>query len=773
MTPGASPDVRSIFSQAVVHHQAGRLDEAIVCYRQALAFRPDLAPAHNNLANALCELGRLEEAETSYRHALALQPDRAELHSNLGTVLFEREKLDDAVICYRDALALEPGYAEALNNLGATLHRQGKLDEAEADIRRALALRPDYAEAHDNLGTVLWQRGKPEEALASTRRALALVPDFTRALTNLGFMLKEQGRLDQAIAVYRRLLQIRPGDSDALNGLAEAFAANGDAALALETIRQSLESKDTGHAKRIFAEIVKPLREASDNPGLHQLMARALSEPWARPAELARAGAGLVKQSAQIGAGISRAVQAWPRLLPGPELLGPGGMSALAKDELLHALLVCSQNTDVELERFLTMARRLLLDAASGDDADGASLEFYVALARQCFINEYVFFRDDAEYQHASKLRDGLAASLAGGMPIACLRLLAVAAYFPLHSLSGATALLDRSWPEPVSALLAQQLREPDEEARLRAAIPRLTPIKDGVSRLVQDHYEENPYPRWVRIPRREKAITVTQYLRHKFPFAVLEQNDAGEIAEVLSAGCGTGQLALEFAQGIRSRVLAVDLSLNSLGYAGRKAAELGLSGIEFAQADLLELGAIGRTFDVVESSGVLHHLADPFAGWRTLLSLLRPNGFMVLGLYSKVARRGVVEARGRIAEWGYGASGDDIRRCRQDLLDFDKSPDLGIAGADDFFGISSCRDLLFHGQEHLTELPVIAAFLKDDDLTFLGFETDHDTLLAYWRRFPGDPAATDLRNWHMFESENPDTFSGMYRFWIQKSAAR
>ena len=73
--------------------------------------------------------------------------------------------------------------------------------------------------------------------------------------------------------------------------------------------------------------------------------------------------------------------------------------------------------------------------------------------------------------------------------------------------------------------------------------------------------------------------------------------------------------------------MLAVDLSLSSLGYAQRKAREMGLSGIEFAQADLLELGATGRSFDVVECSGVLHHMADPFAGWRMLLSLLRPGG--------------------------------------------------------------------------------------------------------------------------------------------------
>ena len=58
------------------------------------------------------------------------------------------------------------------------------------------------------------------------------------------------------------------------------------------------------------------------------------------------------------------------------------------------------------------------------------------------------------------------------------------------------------------------------------------------------------------------------------------------------------------------------------------------------AQADILKLGGIGRSFDIIESNGVLHHLADPFAGWRVLVALLRPRGLMNIGLYSKAARR-------------------------------------------------------------------------------------------------------------------------------------
>ncbi|MGZ5920903.1 MAG: tetratricopeptide repeat protein, partial [Rhizomicrobium sp.] len=55
-----------MFVQAVGHHQAGRLDEAVACYRQVLTVNPDLASAHTNLGTALCEQGKLEEAETSY-----------------------------------------------------------------------------------------------------------------------------------------------------------------------------------------------------------------------------------------------------------------------------------------------------------------------------------------------------------------------------------------------------------------------------------------------------------------------------------------------------------------------------------------------------------------------------------------------------------------------------------------------------------------------------------------------------------------------------------
>src|SRR6185295_19780874 len=95
-------------------------------------------------------------------------------------------------------------------------------------------------------------------------------------------------------------------------------------------------------------------------------------------------------------------------------------------------------------------------------------------------------------------LRDSVVAATGIGTAVPPAHIATVASYFPLHGLPVADALLTRSWPAPVAAVIDQQIREPHAEADARAAIPRLTPIEDDVSRLVQQQYEQNPYPRWI-----------------------------------------------------------------------------------------------------------------------------------------------------------------------------------------------------------------------------------------------------------------------------------
>jgi SAM-dependent methyltransferase len=426
---------------------------------------------------------------------------------------------------------------------------------------------------------------------------------------------------------------------------------------------------------------------------------------------------------------------------------------------------------DEALEHLLTRARRALLALAASSEAQNtaeAILGFCCTLARQCFINEYVFHCGDEEEQEACALRNRLTALMASDETVPPLMIGSVATYFPLHTLQVSPDRFKRSWPDIVARVVVQQVDEPATERALRLSIPALSPISEGVSSLVREMYEENPYPRWVTALSLDSDLSFDEKMKLMFPHATFVPLGKADV-DILIAGCGTGRHAVEIARLYRgAKILAIDLSLASLAHARRKTNELGLGNIEFGQADILEFGCLGRSFDVIESVGVLHHLREPLKGWRVLIGLLRPGGFMSIGLYSALARQGVSAARALIAERGYGATVHDIRRFRQEIYGLeDGAPAKSLSQSSDFFTTSSCRDLFFHVEEHPTTIPAIKEFLAASDLAFIGF--DCPMRAEYAERFPADRAMTDLDCWHEFEVERPNAFRAMYQFWVQK----
>lgn len=468
--------------------------------------------------------------------------------------------------------------------------------------------------------------------------------------------------------------------------------------------------------------------------------------------------------------------RAWPTRLPAQEIFSPTEFAEICDDQLFRCFLTSTLACDIELERFLTATRFTLLEAAcAGADlhqVEENALCFFCAVAQQCFINEYVFAHTDREIEQAHRLRALLVDALSSETSVPELWLAAVAAYFPLADLPVANSILSRPWSAPVATLVARQVEERQEERRLQAAVPRITIIEDGVSALVKQQYEENPYPRWIKASPVGKPVTIDRYLRRRFPLVPIRNITRKDKVEILVAGCGTGQHAIETARQFSgAQVLAVDLSLTSLGYAVRKTRELGLNNVEYAQADILQLPSIGRAFDLIEATGSLQCMADQLAGWRLLLSILRPGGFMRLGLYSRTARQDINDARRFIAEHGYRPCAEDIRRFRQELMGVgDDISTRPATESEDFFSTSACRDLLFHVQEHQSTLPEIKLFLSQNRLDFLGFELAGHVLEHFRQRFPLDAAMIDLDLWHIVETENPLVFAGMYEFWIQKA---
>ena len=481
-----------------------------------------------------------------------------------------------------------------------------------------------------------------------------------------------------------------------------------------------------------------------------------------------------ILESPVIASCLARIADKWPLPVKGDELYGSKGLAPLAEDLFLRCAMASMTLESVALEMLLTNARAKVLRIAGGQEtdareADAEIVAFACALAQQCFINEYIYVQAAEEIELAASVRDRLLHNLVAGDAIPPLALAAVAAFFPLHTLPGAEALLRREWPAVADPLLQQQLREPFEEAGERTAITALTPVRDRTSLQVMRQYEESPYPRWTINPLAAFVVDRTQG-------KTIPKAEANDELDILIAGCGTGLHAVQVAQVYpKARLLAVDMSVTSLAYARRKTRELGLCNIEYAQADILELASIGRTFDRVESVGVLHHLAHPTTGWRVLLEMLRPGGQMRVGLYSETARGVIVEARARIAARGYQATAQDIRKCRQDIVrEADGGRWKALIGSRDFYSMSGCRDLLFNVMEHRFTIAEIAAFLDQNDLSFLGFEffDDRSVIEKFQQRFPDPAAMTNIEYWRAFEADNPQTFWGMYLFLLRKSAS-
>jgi SAM-dependent methyltransferase len=538
--------------------------------------------------------------------------------------------------------------------------------------------------------------------------------------------------------------------------------------LAMQHSLRAIEIEETVETKAQFVQCARALESRIPNPGkVLQLAIRALSEPWGRPNDLVYVSARLLEMEPSIKECIDDAVSGSAVSI---NLLRS---SSVCGNDLLHCLLVSAPINDFGLERFLRASRRAILDftlrLTAKDLVEQNLIEFACALAEQCFINEYVYWYDDEEFENACHLRERLAAMCAGH-PAPELAIAVVAAYFPLHSLSD-RLFLRTSWSDGVARLIRQQILASQQESRYRATLPCLTSIADEVSASVRCQYEENPYPRWVKTAVMAEPTTACEYLRKTFPQAWLGCFEKDEPTEILIAGCGTGQQSIETAMRLRNvRVLAVDLSFPSLCYAVRKTKEAGLANICYAQADILSMDSSDFTFDLIEAMGVLHHLRDPFAGWLSLLSLLRPGGFMRVGLYSEVARQELSEVREFISIGGYKPSSSDIRTFRQQfarsgIKSFDQ-----LARTVDFYSVSGCRDALFNVQEHRMTLRGINDFLRNNHLQFMGFTLDANTLLRFRQRFPLASSATDLDLWHQFEIENPQTFIRMYQFWKRQS---
>lgn len=737
---------RQLFIQALRlaadHFSVGRWAEAADQARLALKLAPGDANALNLLASATMESKRPDEAIPLFKRAVVAEPKSPFLRFNLGEAYRRTGAYALAVPCFQRAAALKPDFGEAIALAAESLLMTGREDEAERHLEKALRLAPKLPSALHGLGLLQLQRGAPAAAIPNFLSALAAIPPghslYPSLMANLG----------------RAYLQI------------------GDGLAGFEALSHAIEGRpeDAG----LWNLLASGLRHTSVVPQSEQfrrILLALFDRGAVNPRDLATAAIASLAHNEDIARLLNR-IDGCPGDVQALLRSDAGTAAQLVGDPLFRKVLATAPVPSVPVELLLVQLRSDLLAMVEVSPEAGADeFELAICLAHQSFLNEYAHFATPDEEERIDRLIDALDRNTLGERAGDGVGVAVVAAYRPLIRTPLARHLGKRQWPE-LANVLREQLEEPDQEAAIRAQLPVLKPATDATSLAVQGQYEESPYPRWTRCNVRVPlpfATAIKRALPH------LLQRELPDVANprTLIAGCGTG---LEMMRVVNSyqgaSVQAVDLSAASLAYAARKAGEYGVLNVKFMQADILDLALLGEQFDLIESFGVLHHMANPAAGLAVLASLLKPKALISVGLYSQIGRRAVVEARAHIGRKAYPATPDGIRSLRRDLM-LNRLPELEpvMSPASDFWTMSDCRDLLFHVNEHRFTLPQIAEMLESAGLAFLGVEFGHDADRTRFLTEHDSPKAVgDVAALHHHEIAHPEVFGDTYRIWAQRS---
>jgi tetratricopeptide (TPR) repeat protein len=205
----------------------GRHEDALACYRAAIARDDTIAVTHYNMGNTLKNLDCPDQAHQAYERALHLNPRIPEAHHNLAIIHQERGELNEAHRQIRVALELRPRFPDALHTLGELFHTEEHFDEAIEAFQTALQEEPTAPRTWNSLGITYQSAERDQQALACYQRALACDPNHLHSLNNLGAVYLALGRPEEGIEHLQRLIELAPDYADAHWNLACCLLACG------------------------------------------------------------------------------------------------------------------------------------------------------------------------------------------------------------------------------------------------------------------------------------------------------------------------------------------------------------------------------------------------------------------------------------------------------------------------------------------------------------------------------------------------------------------
>lgn len=600
--------------------------------------------------------------------------------------------------------------------------------EIYSEVAKVFPLLP---EAHNNLGVALRASGEINQAIKSYQKAVKLNPNYTIARKNLARALWQIQKIEEALSNYIFILKNSPLDSQVVSE-------------AVYSISHTRFNKPSAKARNLLLLLFS----------FQNVEYQRLAFPAIKLIEMA---------------GRFEKIPEFEKRNDYENIRYIRSIADSLRDQLLINVLTWTIIPSVSFEKWAVIARRELLFALNKGEAISIDAETLWALTLQFQLTEFVQVMASSEKSLARQYKDRGDLDNIKSLAI-------IAMYIPLNEIESEVVFWDSihknlNTPNSLRLSIEREVFNREREKSIEKNIVSLTPVENTVSEAVKKQYERNPYPRWLSVEitkSRGSFKTKIQYEVKNFRPSNLDL----ENPDILIAGCGTGRHALSTANRyFGSKVMAIDLSRASLAFAIRQAEAYEQTNLFFYQADILKLGGLKERFDVIEVSGVLHHMEQPLKGWKVLRNLLKPNGLMRVGLYSMLAREKWSNLRSltpkRISNSG---PEDFIRRSRAKVIQkVRNSQDQSLFDTADFYSVSGCRDFLFHENEVQLTIEELKSCLTRLNLRFLGFvNLSEITKSNFSRKFGKQANLLDLNQWEKFEDQFPNTFVTMYQFWCQ-----
>lgn len=721
---------------------------------------PDDILLYNLLGLSYLNLKQIDNSINIFMEGLKINPYDYDLLNNLSNAFYLNEDFSKSINILENLIASNKGDANTFYNLGVAYEKLYDFKKSILNYKSAINLDLKNPVYHENLGLVLFKIGDYCNSKSYLQKAISFKKNLKSSYNTLGLIEIHNKNYVKSIKYLNLDLYYNKNNSKAYILLGLAYVNLNKLNEAFNFFAKGLRlDRDNKENYKIITKCVKNIKFLNFNVQIEDILSRILEyKNLTRPYQLLTPVISMIKtyNSYKYLNNSDMSLQT----------INYGKFNDLLYSKLFQNILKSCLISDLGIEKIIKKLRFFLLFNNINDEN---LTDLKICISIQSHLNEYIFLENKNEKIKLDLLEKKIEEDLKNNNKLFEKHILILSMYRPIHNYDWSKIWNPEYKLKYLHNLLIGSF---DKQKQNQKNITKLEMNNNFITSKVREQYEQNPYPRWIHTLINENPQRIEKFIS-KIKLLKYDEINKIEKPKILIAGCGTGQSTISYATNFfNCSVDALDISFNSLSYAQNKAIEYGIKNINFLQGNILNIDQLQRKYDVIECSGVLHHMDDPILGWKSLVDVLSENGILKIGLYSKKARSHITKLKEIIKLLNLKNQDTDIKEFRQKIIE-NKYPELNkITKSFDFYSTSNLRDLLFNVNEFHFNLLQIKDILKELNLKFLGFEFSNDNIFENFNSYFSTNNYNDynsLELWNDYEIKNPNTFKGMYQFWVSK----